>query len=86
MTEYLNDVVLGEVSPVATLHMSEAEKAERTLTMTVARQTVFGASFDPVPFLVWSEAYHYGDGHPVVIITEDGEYIGSTYEGGVILR
>ena len=71
---------------VATIHISEAEKAERTLTTTVTRQTVFGPADDRVPFLLWSEAYHYGDGHPVVIITEDGEYIGSTYEGGVILR
>jgi len=86
MTEYLNDVVLGEVSPVVTLRMSEAEMAERTITLGVTRQTVFGPTRDRVPFLLWSEAYHYGDDRPVVIITEEGEYIGSTYEGGVILR
>ena len=75
MTEYLNDVVLGEVSPVVTLHMSEAELSARVVWPTGAN-----------PVVVWSDAYTYGDGAPVAVSTEEGTYIGVTFEGGVILH
>jgi len=76
MTEYINDVVLGQVSPVATLHMSEVELSARIVWPTGIAN----------PVVVWNDAYNYGDGVPVQVTTEEGTYIGATFEGGVILH